>query len=1204
MDEKNAQSNPADQRFGGGRPSTTPGGRWSSSLPRKTLVGFIVALIAVLAMSVVSYRALQARSTGVQGMSQALKMTQALEAAISALTDAETGHRGYLLLGDKLYLEPYTAALAELPGNITDIRRLAADNPAQLQRLAAVERVAADRMAILKEGVELKRVGQSEAALELIRSGRGKAMMERVRALIDEMQAAERATIDASTQEWERAAIFSTFVSWTGAALLLFLIVAAAVVSSQDFREMQTQAWLRSGLNELNGRLQGTQELDQLGEKIISFVARYLNAQVGAMYFADAEGQLRLLGAYAIPARTQTSDGHDTDRHVGGLTRQAMQEKSVLTVSDVPQGYFPVSSGLGGSRPRQLVLAPTSADGVANAVLELGFFRAVSAHDLELLRLIAEPIGVALRTAQLRNEVALLLEEAQQQAEELQAQQEELRASNEELEEQSRALKESAVRLEAQQAELEETNVQLEMQADVLHVQKVNLERTQIELTAHSDELARANQVKSEFLANMSHELRTPLNSALILAKLLADNTSGNLTEEQVQFAETIYGASTDLLTLINDILDLSKIEAGKIDVHIEKLSLRSMIEQLQRTFDPLAAQKGLRLETSITDRYGNGSGDGNHDEIDHENHDIIVSDGQRLQQVLKNLVSNAVKFTERGSVQLMIDALKSVDGAPLVRFRVIDSGVGIAPEHQDVIFEAFRQADGSTHRKFGGTGLGLSISRELARLLGGDITLQSEPGQGSTFTLIVPRLLGEPGTTATPRLASAVRAASAPAAPASSPASQSAFVQTPARTMAVPESRSVAKLVDDDRDLIAKGDRVILIVEDDAAFARILVGLGRERGFKVVAAPTAEDGIAATRAYHPAGILLDVKLPDHSGLTVLDRLKRNPVTRHVPVHMISVDDHVQQALELGALGYSLKPVKREELLRALERMERKLAQKIGRVLVVEDNDHQRQAIEALLGGDNVTITAVATATAALEALHSSTFDCMVLDLTLPDLSGYQLLERMADDERYSNPPVIVYTGRSLDRYEEQQLSRYSRSIIIKGARSPERLLDEVTLFLHHVESELPAERQRMLREARNRDAAFEGRRILLAEDDVRNVFALSHVLEPRGAKMEIARNGKEALAVLEKLGSAEQHEGGIDIVLMDIMMPEMDGIAAMQAIRARPGWQKLPIIALTAKAMKDDQQKCLEAGASDYMAKPIDVEKLLSLLRVWMFKR
>jgi len=1178
MNDKTPPPSPTDQRFGEDRPSTTPGGRWGSALPRKTLLGFVAALFAVLAMSVVSYRALQARSTGAEQMMQALEMTKALETSISTLTDAETGHRGYLLLGDQSYLEPYTAALAELPGNLAIIRRLAADNPAQLKRLEAIEHLAADRMAILKEGVELKQAGQAEAALALVRSDRGKVMMERLRALVSEMQATERVTLEASTREWEQAAAFSTFVIWAGSALLAVLIVAAAVTSAQDFRAMQTQAWLRTGQNELSVRLQGEQQVEQLGEKIVSFVARYLNAQVGAMYGAEEDGHLRLVGAYAIPARA--SDEPDQSHAVGGLTRQALREKSVLTISDVPADYFSVTSGLGGSQPRHLVIAPTSVDGVANAVLELGFFRAVSPPDLELLRLIAEPIGVALRTAQYRKKLALLLEETQQQATELQAQQEELRVSNEELEEQSRALKQSAVHLEAQQVELEQTNSQLATQADVLQAQKDHLERAQLELTAHSVELVRANQVKSEFLANMSHELRTPLNSALILAKVLADNAGGNLSAEQVTFAETIYGASTDLLTLINDILDLSKIEAGKVEVHLEKLSLRAMIGQLQRTFAPLAAQKGLRLETALAD----------------ENDDGIVSDGQRLQQVLKNLVSNAVKFTETGTVRLAVDALQSADGAPLVRFRVTDSGVGIAPEHHEVIFEAFRQADGSTHRKYGGTGLGLSISRELARLLGGDVTLQSEPGQGSTFTLTVPRSLGAPGTTATTLPASAAPASSSPASPSPS------LTAAPARTQVGPHS--VAKLVDDDRDLIGPGDRVILVVEDDAAFAGILVRLGRERGFKVIAAPTAEDGIAATRAHQPVGVLLDVNLPDHSGLTVLDRLKRNPATRHVPVHMISVEDHTQQALELGAVGYSLKPVKREELLRALEHMEHKLAQKIGRVLVVEDDENQRIAIEALLSGDNVSITAVPTATAALEALHSATFDCMVVDLTLPDLSGYQLLERMADDERYSHPPVIVYTGRSLTRDEEQRLSQYSRSIIIKGARSPERLLDEVTLFLHHVEAKLPADRQRMLREARNRDAAFEGRRILLAEDDVRNVFALSHVLEVRGAKMEIARNGKEALAALERLGTADDRAGGIDVVLMDIMMPEMDGIAAMRAIRTRPEWKKLPIIALTAKAMKDDQQKCFEAGASDYMAKPIDVEKLLSLLRVWMFKR
>jgi len=1188
MDDKTPQPSPPDQRFFDARQSATPAGRWASSLPRKSLVGFIVALLTVVAMSVISSQTLQDRSANVHKMVQSLERTRMVAELFSTIKDAESGQRGYILTGSERFLEPYTAVLATLPRHIADFRRLIEDNPAVLLQLDAVESRIADKLADLQESIKLKRAGQAEAALEAVRSGQGKEKMDRVRAAIEELLVTERALDTARTHEWEQAAAFSTFASWTGAAILFFLIVAAAIVSAQDFREMQTHAWLRAGQNELNARLQGAQELDQLGEKIVSFVARYLNAQVGAMYFAGKEGQLRLVGAYAIPART--SDGPDINRPVGGLTRQAMQEKSVLKVSDVPQDYFPVTSGLGGSRPRHLVLAPTSADGVANAVLELGFFRSVSAHDLELLRLIAEPIGVALRTAQYRKELALLLKETQRQAEELQAQQEELRVSNEELEEQSRTLKESTVHLEAQQAELEQTNAQLETQAKVLQAQKGDLERAQRALTVHSDELVRANQVKSEFLANMSHELRTPLNSALILSKILADNSSGNLTEEQVQFAETIYGANTDLLTLINDILDLSKIEAGKFNVNVEKISLRAMIEQLKRTFEPLAAQKGLRLETSLEDG----------------NDDIIVSDHQRLQQVLKNLVSNAVKFTERGTVRLAVDVLQSAEGTQLVRFDVIDSGVGIAPEHRDVIFEAFRQADGSTHRKYGGTGLGLSISRELARLLGGDVTLLSEPGQGSTFTLTVPRSLGESGTTATTRAALAV---SAPVAHASSSqlssfASAPAPAPAPAPVRTMDQPNPVATLVDDDRDQIAQSDRVILVVEDDAAFAGILVGLGRERGFKVVAVPTADDGIAATLAFNPVGILLDVKLPDHSGLTVLERLKRNPATRHVPVHMISLEDHTQQALELGAVGYTLKPVKREELLRALEHMEQKLAQKIGRVLVVEDDERQRLAIAALLGGDAVSITAVATATAALDALHTSTFDCMVVDLTLPDLSGYQLLERMSGDERYSHPPVIVYTGRSLDRDEEQRLSQYSRSIIIKGARSPERLLDEVTLFLHHVEAKLPLDKQRMLREARNRDAAFEGRRILLAEDDVRNVFALSRVLEPLGAKIEIARNGKEALAALDKLGSAQQHEGGIDIVLMDIMMPEMDGIAAMRAIRARPEWQKLPIIALTAKAMKDDQQKCFEAGASDYMAKPIDVEKLLSLLRVWMFKQ
>ncbi len=1156
------------------RPSTNPGGRWFSSLPRKTLVGFIVALITVVTMSVMSYKALQARSAGVQKMVQSLDRTRNVGELLSTLKDAESAQRGFLLTGSDRILEPYTAALAALPRQSTDFRRSIEDNPAELLLLDTAERRIADKLAELQEAIKLKRAGQTQAALERVHSGQGAEKMDRVRAAIEEILVTERASDVARTQEWEQAVAFSLFVNWTGGAILLFLIVANAAASSQDFRQMQTQAWLKTGQSGLADSIQGEQDLDALGRKIVDFVARYLNAQVGALYLSEAGQPLRLIGGYALPVATSTAI--DSARPVGGLTQHVLQDRSVLLVSDVPPDYFPVSSGLGTGQARHLVLAAASADAVANAVLELGFFSTVSAHELEWLRMVAEPIGVALRTAQLHKALALMLEESQMQGEVLQSQQEELHASNEELGAQSRTLQESAVRQEEQQAELEETNCQLETQAEELQAQKDGLERAQQELTVHSNELSRANRVKSEFLANMSHELRTPLNSALILSKLLADNAGANLSEEQVQFAQTIYGANTDLLTLINDILDLSKIEAGQVDVHLEKLSLRAMVEQMRRTFDPLAAQKGVRLETSIKDQ-----------------DDTIVSDGQRLQQVLKNLVSNAVKFTAHGTVQLTVDALTSADGVAMVRFCVIDTGVGIAPEHQGLIFEAFRQADGSTHRKYGGTGLGLSISRELSRLLGGDVTLHSASGVGSTFTLTVPRWLGTPGTSATHGPAAPPVAAFAALAPA---------VAAPGRAVVGPIL--VAKIVDDDRDTITPVDRVILVVEDDAVFARILVELGRERGFKVVAAPSAEDGIAAVQTYHPVGVLLDVRLPDHSGLTVLDRLKRNSAMRHIPVHIISAADHVQQALELGALGYTLKPVKREELSNAIQRMEQKLSQTMGRVLVVEDNAHQRQAIEALLGQGGVSVTSVATASDALAALHAATFDCMVVDLTLPDFSGYQLLERMAADERYSHPPVIVHTGSALSREEEQRLNQYSHSIIIKGARSPERLLDEVMLFLHQVEAKLPLERQRMLREARNRDATFEGRRILLAEDDVRNVFALTSVLEPLGASMVIARNGREALALLEKMGAAGHQSGGIDMVLMDIMMPEMDGFAAMRAIREQPQWNTLPIIALTAKAMKDDQQQCIAAGASDYMAKPIDVEKLLSLLRVWMRKR
>jgi hypothetical protein len=561
-----------------------------------------------------------------------------------------------------------------------------------------------------------------------------------------------------------------------------------------------------------------------------------------------------------------------------------------------------------------------------------------------------------------------------------------------------------------------------------------------------------------------------------------------------------------------------------------------------------------------------------------------IFTDATRLQQILKNLLSNALKFTERGGVSLRA---RRVDG-DRIAFDVKDTGIGIPAEQHGVIFEAFRQADGTTNRKYGGTGLGLSISRDLARLLGGELTVESTPGRGSTFTLELPeKYVAREGTRP------------APAAPrrisASPPSTNGESHRTAVRAEPTPPQPAPAPAVDD-RERVKPGSRVILIVEDDPDFARIVSDLAHELDFHAIHASSAAEGLALAERYHPSAIVLDIGLPDRSGLSVLDALKHSPTTRHIPVHVASVSDYTQAALEMGATGYAIKPVKREQLVEALKRLEAKFTQKLRRVLVVEDDDVHRESTCRLLAGDDVETVAVGTGAEALAALRGSTFDCMVLDLTLPDRSGFDVLEEMSRQDQYSFPPVIVYTGRSLSVEEEQRLRRYSSSIIVKGVRSPERLLDEVTLFLHQVESSLPADRQRILRDVRHREAVFEGRRVLVVEDDVRNIFALSSVLEPKGAKVEIARNGLEALAHLKE-------KPGVDLVLMDIMMPEMDGLQATREIRKQQEFAKLPIIALTAKAMIDDRENCLAAGANDYIAKPLDVDKLLSLARVWMPK-
>ena len=1130
----------------------------NARVSRRVLFGFLLAALATVLIGIVTYWSSTEREAAVLRLSNAQQSIQLLQNVMRSVTDAESGQRGFMLTGEARYLAAYDTATAKISDQLAALSRTVQNREGLIESQKTITSLVQARFEALQETLEMHRRGETANALELIRSGRGQAAMENLSQHTDAFGVALQQRADERQDEWRSAANWSTWLTWSGSALLLVLISMAAAMTAREQDAKARQSWVDRGILRLGIELQGDHSLDTLGEVAVRHLASYMGAQVGAAYVVRGDQHLQLFGAYALDSQ------HASSQLVlgEGLLGEALRSRTLQHVREVPEGYLRVTSATGASAPRELLLMPALYGGRVWAVVELGFFSAVRLADKELLKRAAEMLAMAIRAALDRTELERLLRETQRQAETLQTQQEELRVSNEELEQQSRSLQASQAQMELQQTELEQTNAQLEEQTAQLEEQREKLLDAQEVLSAKAEELELASKYKSEFLANMSHELRTPLNSTLILAKLLGDNKTGNLSADQVKYAETIYGAGNDLLALINDILDLAKIEAGQADVDIETLALEKTLAKLIEPLRPLAAQKGLQMSSTI----------------DASAPTEITTDPRRFGQIMKNLLSNAIKFTDAGSIHVQVSA----DTQGTVHLAVRDTGIGITPDQQGLVFEAFRQADGSTHRKYGGTGLGLSISRTLAQRLGGDVTLQSAPGGGSTFTLSLP--IAAPASNApaatTPRAPSTSRAQLAPAR-----GSEGGL-----RDAAVPSALAPW----------TKGPRSLLVIEDDPRFAQILQDLAIEMGFDCSIAPSAGEGLQSALEHQPAAIVLDVNLPDFSGLGVLDQLKRNPATRHIPVHIVSVADYSKEALERGAVGYALKPVKREELVRALERLEGKFSQGLRRVLIVEDDERQRESVKLLLDGEGIEIVAAGTAMQALDHLVHSTFDCMVMDLNLPDLSGYELLEKMSQQDGVSFPPVIVYTGSALTRDEEQKLRRFSRSIIIKDAHSPERLLDEVTLFLHQVESTMSAEHQSMLRMVRNREEAFEGRTVLVVEDDVRNVFALASVLEPTGVRVEIARNGLEALAWLEKSSLAY----GADLILMDIMMPEMDGYTAMREIRKRPAWRRTPIIALTAKAMRDDQEKCLAAGASDYMSKPLDVDKLMSLVRVWMPKQ
>jgi HAMP domain-containing protein/CheY-like chemotaxis protein/signal transduction histidine kinase len=950
-------------------------------------------------------------------------------------------------------------------------------------------------------------------------------------------------------------------------------------------RKNMEQDWLKTNLAKFSRMLQGQRDLAAVSQLILSDLAPLVTAHHGVFYVVEGTGEealLKLLASYAYKDRKHVSN----EFHLGeGLVGQCAVERQMLLINQVPSDYIQISSGLGEAPPRNIVVLPVLFEGEVKAVLELATFDQFDEIRLTFLEQLAESIGIVLNTIEANMRTEELLKQSQALTEGLQSQQEALTETNKRLEQQTRSLQKSEDLLRSQQDELQKTNLELEEKAHLLAGQKAEVEQknkeveqAKVALEEKAEQLALISKYKSEFLANMSHELRTPLNSLLILSQLLSENADGNLTAKQVGFAQTIHSSGSDLLDLINDILDLSKIESGTMAVDITTVPFVEVRKFVESTFRQVADLKGLQFEV----------------DLDPALPPAIQTDTKRLQQVLKNLLSNAFKFTERGSVQMRAAVATSgwnpeqeiLNGAnTVIAFSVTDSGIGIPKEKHAVIFEAFQQGDTGTSRKYGGTGLGLSISRQITRLLGGEIQINSAPGVGSTFTLYLPLIY--------PAQPLETSVADGDGDGAGSPHEVKPMMTASSRVVLAPV---VDRAVSDDRAQIEDGDRILLIAEDDPNFAQILLDLARERGFKGLVAQTADRALSLAQEYQPTAVTLDLRLPDADGWTILDRLKHNAATRHIPVHIISVEENWQRGLRLGAIDFLTKPATKESLSEALTTLHEFVDRPVKRLLVVEDDEVQQQSIAELIGSGDVQTTAVTTGADALEALQRESFDCMVLDLGLPDMTGFQLITRVKGEIGLRKLPIIVYTGKQLSKREEIELRRMAESVVIKDAQSPERLLDETALFLHRVTDRLPEPKRRMLEQLHRTDPTLTGRKALVVDDDVRNIFALTTFLERSEMKVIYAESGRDGIARL-------QETPDVDVVLMDVMMPEMDGYETMRAIREMPRFRNLPIIAVTAKAMKGDREKCIDAGASDYIAKPVDMDQLLSLLRVWLYR-
>ena len=965
--------------------------------------------------------------------------------------------------------------------------------------------------------------------------------------------------------------------------------------------ENKNQTWLKTGQTELNEKIRGDQNLRTLGNMIITYIAKYLNAQIGAIYLSTGDNTLNMIGSYAYTRRKSLSN----EIKVGeGLVGQSALEKQTIIISNIPDEYIKIHSGTLESVPRNIMVTPCLFKDEVKCVLEIGSLQEITDLQQEFVEQIAESIAIALHSTETRSTMQTLLDKTLEQSEELQVQQEELRQSNEELEEQARALKESEARLQAQQEELRQSNEELEEQARALKESETSLNAQQEELRVINEELEErtkslelqknaisiknkhlesaqkeiedkakdlqvASKYKSEFLANVSHELRTPLNSILVLSQLLANKTDHSpLTDKQLEFAKTIYSSGTDLLKLINDVLDLSKIEAGKMDVNYENMNLEEFLDYVDRSFRQIALDKGLEFTINIEEQLP----------------ESISTDAQRVQQVINNLVSNAFKFTKEGGVTINVSRPSQndfpkldIDYAKSISIAISDTGIGIPAEKQLFIFEAFRQSDGTTSREYGGTGLGLSISKELAQLLGGTIYLKSEEGKGSTFALILPEELVIPK--AIEQVAASLQQKS------NEIKDIDEIIEGAKSEVNTKENGSIINL----------SDKMLLIIDDDQNFSSILADLAYEKGFTCLTSKDGETGIQLAIKHKPKAILLDIGLPGISGWEVIEELKNHIETRDIPVHILSgYENFISDESEKGIVGYLRKPVSVEKINDMFKRLEGLEEKSLKKLLIIASDEFEKTVITEVIGNKGIEVSTVDTGQEAYNLLKLERFDCIIFDIKLRDMSGYELLAKLKEER--DQVPIIIYTDKDFLADDEGPLLDYGESIIIKGSRSMERLIAEASLFLHGVDSKITDKKHKVTKKYQEKEESLKNKKVLIVDDDMRNVFALTSALEEKNMIVIIGKNGREGI---DKLHQNQD----VDLILMDIMMPEMDGYSAMKEIRKEEKFRKTPIIALTAKAMKEDKNKCIEAGANDYLTKPIELDKLISLLRVWLYK-